>query len=274
MRPWALAFALAASLPGAARAAPPWLQIRGAAVRVAIVPEARRDIRITVLRTNRRLPLRIHVERGRTVISGDVNRRVRGCAGTSTVDFWGRGKIAYAQLPFVVARTPLDVRVAAGDAVFGIVGRSASLDLTNQGCGTWTIANVRGRMRLDQAGAGVTRAGGGRGADLSVAGSGFLSVGPVDGSLSAVSSGSGDIAVASVRGSVDVRVAGTGDVSIAGGAAARMTASIAGSGDIHMGGSAASLVASVTGSGAIDVAHVTGPVQRQVFGAGEVRTGP
>ena len=50
-------------------------------------------------------------------------------------------------MPQVVIRTPRDVNVDAGGAVFGSVGRSASLDLGNAGCGDWTIANVDGRRR-------------------------------------------------------------------------------------------------------------------------------
>jgi Putative auto-transporter adhesin, head GIN domain len=261
------------TVPAGTAAAATALQVRGAAARVAIIPESRPDVRVVVLRTNPRLPLRIHSAGGRILITGDVSRRVRGC-GPHGVSLWGRGDVAYGDLPFVVVRTPLAVRVWAGDAVFGVIGRSSSVDLTNQGCGNWTIANVRGRLRLDQAGAGESRAGSAAAADLSVAGSGRIVARSLPGGMMAVSSGSGDINVGEVFGPVDVRIGGTGGVTVAGGRASHMDASIAGSGDIRMGGSAESLTASVTGSGDVVVSHVTGPVIRRVFGSGEVRVGP
>jgi hypothetical protein len=238
-------------------------------------------VSIFILHSNPRLPMRVRTLGGRVVVTGDVNRRVRGCqgaregaAGGGGVDLWGRGRIPYAALPYLVVRTPMDVHVSVGDAVYGVIGRSVSVDFTNQGCGDWIIANVRSRLRLDQAGAGYTRAGTAGGGDLSVAGSGRVSTRALSGPLTAVSSGSGNIDVAAVSGSVDVRVAGTGDVDIAGGHASHMEVSIAGSGDVRMRGQAQSLTASVTGSGDVEVARVTGPVIRRVFGPGEVRIGP
>jgi hypothetical protein len=281
MRIFAIAFALASALvPAAGARAATALQVRGVAARIAIVPEHRRDVSIVVLHSNSRLPMRMRTLGGRVVVTGDVNRRVRGCrgaregAGGGGVDLWGRGRIPYADLPYLVVRTPMDVHVSVGDAVYGVIGRSASVDFTNQGCGDWIIANVRSRLRLDQAGAGYTRAGTAGAGDLSVAGSGRVSTRALSGPLTAVSSGSGNIDVAAVAGSVDVRVAGTGDVDIAGGQASHMEVSIAGSGDVHMRGQARSLTASVTGSGDVEVARVTGPVIRRVFGSGEVRIGP
>jgi Putative auto-transporter adhesin, head GIN domain len=249
------------------------LEIRGAAMRVAIVPERRSDVRVIVLQINPRLPIRVRNAGGRIVIAGDVSRRVRGCDAHS-VSLWGRGDIAYGALPFVVVRTPLAVRVSVGDAVFGVIGRSASVDLTNKGCGNWTIANTRGRLRLDQAGAGQSRAGSAGSGDLSVAGSGRIAVLSLSDGMIAVSSGSGDIAVDQVSGPMDVRIAGTGDVTVAAGDVSHMDASIAGSGNIRMDGVAQSLNASVAGPGDVVVKHVSGPVTRRVFGSGSVRVGP
>jgi hypothetical protein len=62
-------------------------------------------------------------------------------------------------MPQVVIHTPRDVKVSAGGAVFGSVGRSATLDLDNAGCGDWTIANVEGTAKVSQAGSGDTRMG-------------------------------------------------------------------------------------------------------------------
>ena len=72
----------------------------------------------------------------------------------------GVGEVSWADMPQVVIRTPRDVDVDAGGAVCGTVGRSASLELGNAGCGDWTVANVEGRhegqpgrLRRHQAGA-------------------------------------------------------------------------------------------------------------------------
>jgi hypothetical protein len=251
--------------------------IRGAAARVAVVPQARRDIQVVVLQANSHLPLRIRRMGSRVEILGDVSRQVHNCgaqATPNTISVRGRGLIPMSALPRLVIFTPPDVRLRAGDAVFGVVGRSASVDFTNLGCGNWAIANVRGRLRVDQAGAGETRTGAAASGDLAVAGSGRITTHRLAHGLMAVSSGSGDIDVAEVAsGPVDARIAGTGNINIARGKVGAMTASIAGSGDVKMGGEAQSLKAEVTGTGDVLVAHVSGPITRQTFGAGEVKAG-
>jgi hypothetical protein len=276
MRVWIIAgvAALVAAAPGHAAVG---FELRGAAARIVVVPEARSDVSVVLLKTNPRLPLRTRSIGGRIVMTGDVNRRVRSCgtAGASReLTFWGRGSVPYDALPLLVVRTPLAVRVSVSDAVFGVMGRSASVDFTNQGCGDWTLANVRGRLRLDQAGSGESRVGTAASADLSVAGSGRIATAGVSGALTAISSGSGDVTVAKASGSVDVRVAGTGTVDILSGHVAHMAVSIAGSGDVRLAGTAQSLDASVTGSGDVVVRAVKGQVLRHVFGAGAVRIGP
>jgi len=265
-----------ALVAGSARADPQVL-IHGAAARVAVVPQARRDIRVVVLQANPQLPLKIRRTGSRVQIIGDVSRQVHNC-GTSTtpdtISIRGRGLIPISALPRLVIFTPMDVSLQAGDAIFGVMGRSASVDFTNLGCGDWAIANVRGRLRVDQAGAGETRTGVAASGDLAVAGSGHIRTHRLDHGLTAVSSGSGDIDVQAVAsGPVDARIAGTGNINIAGGKVGAMTASIAGSGDVRMAGVAQSLKAEVTGTGDVLVAHVAGTVTRQTFGAGEVKAG-
>ena len=261
---------------GAVHAAPT-VQIRGAAARVVVIPEARSDIAVTIVRSSSKLPLKVRTFAGRVFITGDIGHKSHGCLtvnGRRSVGIWGRGPIAYDDLPQLVIRTPMDVRIAAGEAVFGDIGRSHSLDLTNQGCGAWTIGNVEGRLRLDQAGSGDARAGTAGAADLSVAGSGNIATQAIGGGVTAVSSGSGDITTTSISGPFDVRIAGSGGIRVAGGQVTRMTASIAGSGDVQFGGVAQSLRASIAGAGNVTVDRVTGSVSKRVFGSGQVRTGP
>jgi hypothetical protein len=259
-----------------AAVAAPSIQVRGAAARLTIIPEARQDIAVSLIHADPRLPLRITRLGDRIFITGDVGHRVHACrtpAGRRGVAIWGRGAIPYEELPTLVIRAPTTVRLSAGEAVFGEIGRSASVDFTNQGCGDWTIADVQGRLRLNQAGAGDARTGSAGSADLSVAGSGGISTGQIRGGLTAVSSGSGAILGASVFGPVDARVAGPGGITLAAGSVTAMTVSIAGSGAVTLHGVAQSLKASIAGSGDVTVDRVTGPVVKQVFGSGAVRVG-
>ena len=279
MRLWLLvgvSFAAAVSGRSAVRAAPA-VEIRGAAARVQVIPESRADIQVVLVHADPRLPIRVRRLGDRVFVTGDVGHRIRSCIGPDGrpgVAVFGRGAIAYQQLPQLIIRTPAAVRLVAGEAVFGDIGRAASVDFTNQGCGDWTLADVVGRLRLTQAGAGAARAGAAGSSDLSVIGTGGVSVGVVRGGLSAVSSGAGDITAAAVYGRVDARVGGSGDIDLASGAVGDMTVSIAGSGAVRFRGSARTLRASIAGTGDVSVERVTGAVTRQVFGAGKVRIGP
>jgi hypothetical protein len=256
--------------------AAPTLDIRGVAARVTIIPENRRDIAISLVRADPRLPIRVRKLLDRVFVTGDVSRAVHSCRagpGGKGVAVRGRGIIANDQLPVIVVRTPWAVRLLADEAVFGEIQRSGSVDFTNKGCGDWHIDDVAGRLRFTQAGAGDARVGSAGTADLSVEGTGGISAREVRAGLTAVSSGSGDIAVAAVRGPVDARVAGAGDIFLASGMVTTMTVAIAGSGAVTLNGSARTLNASIAGRGDVSVAHVTGRVVKQVFGAGMVRTG-
>ena len=270
----AAGMAVAAIATGASAA--PSVQIRNAVARVVVVPEARSDVSVALVKTNRRLPLRISHFGDTIIVDGDIGGRAHVChrfLGRPTVGVWGRGDIHYQDMPQIVVHTPMDVHVSAGDAVYGSIGRSDSLDFSNKGCGDWTIANVRGRLRLNETGSGDARSGSAGSADLMVAGSGDLSTQDVRQNVTAVSTGSGDIMVGSVGGSLNVRVAGSGDVKAKAGQVGDMQAAIAGSGDVRFGGVAQSLNASITGSGDITVAKVTGQVNKRVFGSGDVNVG-
>jgi hypothetical protein len=252
------------------------VEIRGAAAEVVIVPEARGDIAVTLTRINRRLPLRVTRSGETTFIDGALGHRIRGCAMVGAglgVRIRGMETVAPADLPALAIHTPMDVRVSAGEGVSGSVGRSASLRLQNRGCGRWTIANVRGRLDLDQIGSGEARVGQAGEADLNVAGGGAISTRAIHGALRAVSSGAGAIEVEAVRGPVILRIAGSGGIGVQGGLASQLNVSIAGSGAARFGGEARGLVAEVAGPGYVSVGRVSGPVSRKVFGAGEIHVG-
>jgi hypothetical protein len=165
------------------------------------------------------------------------------------------------------------VRVSAGDGVSGFVGRAASLRLQNRGCGRWTVANIRGRLDVEQIGSGEARVGQAGEADLNVAGEGAITTRAIHGPLRAVSSGAGAIDVDAVSGQAIVRIAGSGSIGVRGGVASQLNVSIAGSGSARFGGEAHSLVASVAGPGYISVRRVNGAMSRRVFGAGEIHVG-
>jgi hypothetical protein len=261
---------------GAAFAAPS-VDIDHAVARVIVSPEPRADIKVDVVRTNPRLPIRVWTFLGRTYVDGGfAGARVRECRGpvaSPSVFVAGIGRVDADAMPQIVIHTPMDVHVRAGGAIFGQVGRSASLDLANAGCGAWQVGNVRGGLRVTVAGSGDVHTGQAGAAELRAAGSGAIATREIGGSVQAMDVGSGDIDVASVRGAFTARIAGAGHVRVAAGHASAMQASIAGSGDIALGGVADSLSASVVGSGDVRVTRVTGPVSKSVVGSGEVRIG-
>jgi hypothetical protein len=269
-----IAAAGVSTLAGAAQAAS--VEVKDAVARVTVVPENRPDVRVEFLTSNPRLPLEVRSFGGKTIVDGGLGRRIHNCHGSRdnvVIEVRGIGDIAYRDMPQVVIHTPRDVKVESGGAVFGSVGRSASLDMANAGCGDWTVANVEGLMRVSQAGSGDARTGGAGQAKIRTAGSGDVSTADIRGPLEVEIAGSGDVTVASVAGPVDVRVAGAGDVKIGGGHANTMTVAIAGSGDVDFGGVADALKARIMGSGDIHARQVRGPISKMVMGSGSVSTG-
>jgi hypothetical protein len=259
---------------GAAQAAE--VEVKDAVARVTVIPEARSDIKVEFLTTHAKLPLQVRTFAGKTIVDGDLDRRIKNCTsrnGRVAVHVSGVGEVGYDEMPHVVIRTPRDADVEAGGAVFGAVGKSASLELSNAGCGDWTIANVEGKLKVNQAGSGDTRAGSAGEAAMRVAGSGDIRAQAVRGPLDVDVAGSGDIWIASVGGALDVKVAGSGNVTVAGGQAGAMTVSIAGSGDVDFGGSAQSLKARIAGSGDVHAKEVKGEVSKAIVGSGGVSIG-
>lgn len=278
---------------GAAQAKGPEVEIKDAVARVIVIPEDRTDVAVEVVRgSNAELPP-ITIERtpsGKVKLNGNLRRRIRGCdsrgeaaaapAGGSPIDSLGGvtvrvrdiGEVAMSTTPVITIRAPKDVRIEAGGAVFGWIGRANTVDLGNAGCGDWTVADATGAVSLSQAGSGDTRAGRSTSLSVSVAGSGDIQAGPT-GDLEASIAGSGDVSVASVRGKVEASIAGSGSVSVRGGAVTTVDASIAGSGDIDIDAPVQSVDASIMGSGDINVRSVSGSVDKNVMGSGSINVG-
>ena len=261
-------------IAGAAQAAT--IEVRDAVARVVVIPELRQDIKVEFLSTNPNLPLQVRIAGGKTVVDGNLDRKIKSChseGGKARVYVSGVGDIAYADMPQIVVRMPKDAKIEAGGAVFGSVGKTNSLELSNAGCGDWTVGDVAGKLSLKVAGSGDTHAGASGEALLRVAGSGDVSAQAVNGALDVSVAGSGDVNVTSVAGPLSVKVAGSGDVNIRGGKASKMGASIAGSGNVDFGGVAGRLDAKIAGSGDVHVKSVTGEVSKAIVGSGDVRIG-
>jgi hypothetical protein len=306
-----LALMATALVAGGAKAAPS-VQIRNAAVRVVVVPEARSDVQVTVLKTTDGLPLYIS-RRGETVfVEGRLPHLFRHCGGQGEklrISFLTRRYVA-KDFPSIVVKTPMDAKVYAGGAALGSVGRARTVELSNSGCGDWTVANTQDVLVVRTSGAGRVQAGSAGSAELTISGSGSMRVGPVtglvtsrisgSGSLQAASmgeadfnisgsgsqrtgviarglrsviSGTGDVDAVSISGPMDVRVSGVGHIRAPRGEVTTLTARISGSGDVNFGGTAQDLEANVSGAGDVYVANVTGDVVKHVSGAGQVRVG-
>jgi hypothetical protein len=266
----------AATLATGAASAAPSVEVKDAVARVTVIPENRPDIKIEVIQANPRLPLEVRTFAGRTVVDGGLRRSIRDCHGRGEgvmVRVRGVGDVSWRDLPQIVIHTPRDVDVDAGGAVWGSVGRSASLNLGNAGCGDWTVANVEGNLRISQAGSGDTRAGSAGSAKVRVAGSGDTVVGDIHGALNVDIAGSGDVTVASISGPLEVHVAGSGDVKVVSGRATNMAVAVMGSGNVNFGGSADTLKATIAGSGDVRARQVTGSVSKTVMGSGGVTIG-
>lgn len=270
----ALFAAAAVFAAGAAQAAT--VEVKDAVARVTVIPEARSDIKIEIMAPNARLPLQIRALGDRTIVDGNLDHKIRGCHGAAehfSVTVRGIGDVSWAEMPQVVIRTPRDVKVEAGGAVFGTVGRSASLSLGNSGCGDWTIANVEGDARVSQAGSGSTRMGSAGALKIRIAGSGDVSAAGARDGLGVSIAGSGSANVKSLSGPLDVSIAGSGDVLIGAGHVTDMKVSVAGSGDVDFRGVADTLHARIAGSGDVHANEVRGEVSKSIVGSGGVRVG-
>ncbi|WP_269713722.1 GIN domain-containing protein [Caulobacter sp. NIBR2454] len=285
----ALGAAGVALMAATAAAAAPSVEIEHAAARVVVIPEDRSDVKVEVTKHHPKLAIKIERHGDKVTVDGglggvnfgiikvDVNSDgIRNCRvrnGKGSVEIRGVGDVALEDLPQIVIRTPRRAEVAAGGAVFGDVGRSEELTLSNSGCGDWTVANVRGELKLRQAGSGDVRAGQAGSLDIKVAGSGDIATQAVSRNVSVSVAGSGNVQVASLSGDLDVKVAGSGDVTVLGGRARDINVSIAGSGNVDFAGTADSLRAKIAGSGDVRALRVTGEVSKSVVGSGDVRVG-
>lgn len=285
----AAALGLMAAAAGASAAE---IEIKNAVARVVVIPEARADISYQVIPGRADLP-RIEARRGmdgRIILDGGLRSMWGGMScsrrggpkgevisathppGDLRISVNGHRDVALAEAPLIVVHTPLDVRVNAGDAVFGNIGRADNVHLGLAGCGDWTVGNVRGRLDADIAGSGDIHAGSAHSLRAQIGGSGDVTASEV-GDLEANIAGSGDVWVRRADGTVRAHIAGSGDVVAADGHATSLHADIAGSGDVRFGGDADSVNANIVGSGDVRVKRVKGEIHKSVIGSGTVVVG-
>ncbi|MGA0606795.1 hypothetical protein ACO2Q0_12435 [Phenylobacterium sp. VNQ135] len=270
----ALLAAAAALTAGAAQAAT--VQFDDAVARVTVIPEARADVRVEILKPNAELPLRVTTSGDRTVISGDLGSRLRDCNGkgeTRKVRIRGLGSVDWREMPQVVIRVPRDVRIEADGAVFGSIGRSGSFELQTSGCSGWTVADTAGAAKVRASGAGSVMMGAADRLDVRISGAGNVHATRIRRGMQAGLSGAGGVNVDELTGPVQADVSGVGRIQVAGGRATTLRASVSGIGGVDFDGVADSLEASISGLGSIRVDEVKGPVRKSVSGAGKVVVG-
>ncbi len=320
MKPAYLVAAATAALALAGVAHAGEVEIRDAVARVVVIPEDRTDIAVEIEHGSSDLDRLTVTRRGSDIIidGGLSGSAVRNCTSGpanarqpgegARVEVRGHGTINVSDAPLVVVRTPRDVDVNAGQsggrlrvfglrsgsggAVFGSIGRGASsIELSNRGCGDWTVANTDGDMDISNSGSGTIRAGTSRTLDLAIGGSGAVRTGATgdaeiaiggSGSANVASAastdirigGSGDVTLGRITGpDLDIAIGGSGEVTINGGEAANVDIRIGGSGDVRFDGRAGDVNVSVAGSGDVWVAEATGSVNRSIAGSGDVRIG-
>ena len=262
-------------LAAGAAAAAPSVEIRDAVARVTVIPEDRADIKVEMVTTNRELPLEVRVSGDRTIISGGLWNRIHSCHASGdhpVASVGGVGHVDFKDMPQVVIRTPKDVNVEAGGQVIGVVGRSASLMMSNSGCSAWTIADVAGAAQLHNSGVGLVRMGSAAQLDARVSGTGEVHANRVGG-LDVSISGAGGMTINELTGPMQAHVSGAGKVKVLEGNAGAVHASISGAGGVEFGGKADSLDAQISGIGSIRVKEVTGQVTKSVSGIGHVTIG-
>jgi hypothetical protein len=285
---FAAAALAAVAAAGAAQAAE--VQVKDAVARVVVIPENRQDVDVSVVYGKADLP-KLSIRKGmhgETIVDGGLERKIRGCSamGLVATEFTSptsppenlkahlrdHEDVRIADAPLITIRTPMDVDVKVGGAVFGAIGRAKNVEFGDAGCGDWTVANVDGAMSISLAGSGDIRTGSAGAAHIRLAGSGDVITGSVT-SLEAELAGSGDVRVRSVKGPVKAKIAGSGDIVVESGRTEHLEAAIAGSGDVRFAGEAQTVKASILGSGDVRVAVVNGEISKSVMGSGSVTVG-
>ncbi|MEM9170679.1 MAG: DUF2807 domain-containing protein [Pseudomonadota bacterium] len=160
-----------------------------------------------------------------------------------------------------------------GGYVEGAFGDVKSADVEINHAGELALGVIDGTALVRIKGSGDFSAEFAKKADLSVAGSGDIALGPIAGDASINISGSGDIDVGDVTGVLSVSIGGSGDVSIEN-AAKGASLSIAGSGDVSLASVNGPTNVNIAGSGDIDIDDgIAEDLSVSIAGAGDFAHG-
>lgn len=288
----AVAAAALFAVAGAAQAKGPEVEIKHAVARVVVIPDpARTDIKVEVIKGTADIPaldVRTTAD-GKVIIDGGLDRKIHGCGRSGivvnddeTFDVMNPPSNLVARVahgpdirikdaPLITIRTPMDVKVSAGSAVFGSIGRANSVSLGSGGCGDWTIGNVSGELNISIGGSGDVRTGTAGSTEVNIGGSGDVRLGAIR-DLDISIGGSGDVRAKRVDGDVKVAIGGSGDVTVGGGAVDRVDVTIAGSGDVKVDADVNSVNATIMGGGDVHVRSAKS-VSKHIMGGGSVTVG-
>ncbi len=153
-----------------------------------------------------------------------------------------------------------DLRFSGAD-VKAKIGAMKSARVSVAGSGDVTLGEVEGALEVSVAGSGDVQTASADSAKVSIAGHGDVHLQTVRHGLEAKISGSGGIDAASVDGAVETSIAGSGAVTIAKGRATPLKVSIMGSGDFALNGEAVDPDISVMGSGTVKLGKITGQLK-------------
>jgi hypothetical protein len=259
---------------------------------VAVIPEDRADVDVSIAATSRLPAPTVRVDGNRVVIDGGLRNRLQGCTSTlgggERVRIRGIGAVGRADLPRITLRVPRTLDLSIGGAAFTNIGASGGGSVAHNGCGSTDIADVSGALDVALNGSGdveVTRVAGALHAELN--GSGSLGVTRADADAELRLNGSGDLRTGDVRGDVDgllagsgnlrvgnarnalLRLNGSGDVQI-GDVAGTLDARLGGSGGIRMGSAGQGARIALNGSGDVDAGDVRGALRADLSGSGSI----
>jgi hypothetical protein len=167
MRIAILGAGVSAALMAASSVSAAEVQLKHIVAKVVVVPENRSDVTVTILKTNPKLPVRVRPsDDGVTVVDGGSDdwwprlfgghiSHCRVGPDGASVHVAGVGDFSESELPQILVRTPMIAKVSSSGAVIGSIPSAESLDLSVAGCDAWTVGDIKGRLRLDEAGQGL-----------------------------------------------------------------------------------------------------------------------
>ena len=137
-----------------------------------------------------------------------------------------------------------------GHAVEARIGNTLSADVSIKGSGDITLGSVKETL------------------DLDIAGGGDVKIGQVLGSVRTDIKGAGDVRIAQVAGPVDLKIKGAGDILIEQGRADPFSVDISGAGDVTFKGHAVNPTIKIRGAGDVTVDSYSGQLRQEISGAG------